>query len=657
MDIRQVSKKSKIVVFIFILAAIASGVKLFYSLDGHKGGHMPDGRFKKVIALGIDGLDPKILSDLMNRGQLPNFSRLRDGGSFFEIETTNPPHSPVAWSSIATGANPGGHGIFDFIIRRPKQYLPDLSIVATNTKNLLGLKESMFLPVRKGTPFWKVTSEKGIPTNVIRWPVTFPPEEVSGHMLSGMGAVDLKGNLGKYTFYTTRHVAADDEGKDKVIEVTVQGGKIETIIRGPMVAGLTSKREVEVPLSIELKPSESSAFLKVDGITTEVKEGTWSKWLRVKFKVGVFKEVAGICRFYLVRLSPDVGLYLSPIEIDPKDPCFLISYPEGYAEELAEEIGEYHTLGMPEDTKGVTENRIDEQAFLDMCDGIVAEREKMLIRELDRFHEGLLAIVFDTLDRIQHIFWRARDPKHPLYDPIFAEKYRDVISGHYRRADKILGQVLDRVDKDTALMVFSDHGFTSFRRAVHLNRWFIENGFMNLEPGQKERGMLFGHVDWENTQAYAVGFGGIYLNLKGREGRGSVSPGDEAKRLKEDIRAQLLQLKDPKIGEQVVQNVYLREEVYRGPYVEEGPDLVVGFRPGYRASWQTAVGAMPQEIFEDNLKKWSGDHLVDPHFVPGSLLTNFKVQNPHPRLIDIAPTILKCFNIPEPTEMEGKPLF
>lgn len=648
-------------VFIAILTVIVSGGEvLFFDQSGPEGRESPmsNRRFKKVIALGIDGLDPKIVTELMNSDQLPNFSKVYAEGSFLSLATTNPPQSPVAWSSIATGANPGVHGLFDFIIRRPKQYLPDLSMVAANTRNILGLKESMFLPVRKGTPFWKVTSEKGIPTDVIRWPVTFPPEEVSGHMLSGMGVVDLKGNLGRYALYTTGRVAAYDEGEGNVIRVVAEGEKIETVIRGPMVSKVISKKEAEVPLTIELKPTHSSVLLNVDGVTAEVKEGMWSKWLRIKFNVGMFKEVAGICHFYLIRLSPDVELYLSPIEVDPKDPCFIISYPEGYSDELAEEIGEYHTLGMPEDTKGVTENRFDEQAFLDMCDGIMMEREKMLTYELNHFHEGLLAFVFDTTDRIQHIFWRSTDPQHPLYDPAFAEKYCDVIKGYYRRMDRILGQVLDHVDKDTALMVFSDHGFTSFRCAVHVNRWLVQNGFMKLEPGHKEGGALFEHVDWENTRAYSVGFGSIYLNLKGREGRGIVSPGDEARRLKEGIRDRLLQIWDPKTGERILREVYFGEEIYRGPYAENAPDLVVGFRPGYRASWQTAIGETPpQEVLEDNLKKWSGDHLVDPYYVPGILLTNFRVQDPHPHLIDIAPTILKCFDISKPGEMEGNALF
>ena len=101
-----------------------------------------DAKFKKVILLGMDGLDPKVLSHLMEQGALPNFSKLRDLGSYSPLATSNPAQSPVAWASIATGNNPGYHGVFDFLNRRVTDYMPELAVVKMNPKNIFGKREA-----------------------------------------------------------------------------------------------------------------------------------------------------------------------------------------------------------------------------------------------------------------------------------------------------------------------------------------------------------------------------------------------------------------------------------------------------------------------------------------------------------------------------------
>ena len=283
------------------------------------------------------------------------------------------------------------------------------------------------------------------------------------------------------------------------------------------------------------------------------------------------------------------------------------------------------------------------------------EREKMFWHELEQFKEGLLAFVFDTTDRIQHIYWSTRDPEHPAYNEMYAKKYRNIIEDYYKRVDKILRRVLESIDKQTLLCIMSDHGFTSFRRAVHLNSWLVQNGLMVLRrPARDEQGdPLFKNVVWERTKAYALGFSSIYLNLQGREGEGIVSPGHEAEQLKGKIASVLTSLKDPKTGKPVIRNVYTREDLYSGPYINHSPDLVVGFEPYYRASWQTAIGGVPPNILEDNQKKWSGDHIVDAPCIPGVFLINRRISVSHPNVIDIAPTILACFQINQPEGMEG----
>jgi predicted AlkP superfamily phosphohydrolase/phosphomutase len=207
-------------------------------------------------------------------------------------------------------------------------------------------------------------------------------------------------------------------------------------------------------------------------------------------------------------------------------------------------------------------------------------------------------------------------------------------------------------------VTLSDHGMNSFQRGVHLNTWLHSNGLLSLRDGMRpgeEAGDFFHSVDWERTKAYAVGLGGIYLNLKGREQRGIVDAG-EAEALKASISTGLTDLRDTVLGRVAIRSIVTREQVYRGPYVDEAPDLLVNFSEGYRVSWTTALGGVPEGHFEDNVKKWGGDHIIDPSLVPGVLFMNRAFQKDEASLLDRAPTILDALGAPRGEAMEGKSL-
>ena len=183
------------------------------------------------------------------------------------------------------------------------------------------------------------------------------------------------------------------------------------------------------------------------------------------------------------------------------------------------------------------------------------------------------------------------------------------------------------------------------REALEEARRDILGGKRQSAP-DAEDGALFRNVVWGRTRAYAAGFGGIYINLEGREGDGVVAPGDEYGTVCKQIAEGLEGLRDPKTGEGPVRRVYFREELYHGPLAAEGPDLVVGCQPGYRVSWETALGDTPPTLFDDNRKLWSGDHIVDPHCVPGVLLANHRAAGALRQQTDIAPTVLGAFSLP-----------
>jgi len=594
----------------------------------------------------MDGLTPSIVERLMAAGQLPAFATLRDRGGYRRLATSNPAQSPVAWSTIATGCNPGRHGVFDFLRRDPRTYTPELAILRVNQRNLTGRRDAMFLPVRQCPAFWNLASAAGIPTSVIRWPLTLPPDEVSGHMLAGLGVPDLKANLGRYTLFTTRPLApADAQGR--------KGDIVRLLpVRGVLQARLSGPERSSVPLQVRVEQGANRVVVNLDGESHEVKLNGWSGWARVRFTVHFVRRVAAVLRFHLRSLAPSVELYVTPLQPDPRDPAFVLSHPSGYAGDLAQAIGDYHTLGAPEDTNALSDGSLSPDAFLEQCDMVMAERERMLWHELGRLHRGLLAFVFDTTDRVQHVFWGALDPTHPAGNAAFTARYATLVDDWYRRMDGLLSRMLDAAGDHTALFVLSDHGFTTFRRAVHLNSWLIENGLMALKTTDR-RGTLFRNVDWARTVAYAVGFSSIYLNLQGREGLGKVRPGD-APRLQRHIADRLAAFSDA--GQPAIERVYTRDELYHGPHAGDGPDLVVGFKPGYRTSWQTAVGGYPEGLIEDNRESWSGDHLVDPAHVPGVLFASRPLAAPEACVADVVPTILRLLRLPLAAELEGRSL-
>lgn len=630
----------------FIKQALAAGAALpFFLSSCQQAGEGAKAR-EKAIFLGIDGLDHAMMSDMIRAGALPNFASLADLGVFSRLQTSNPAQSPVAWSSMATGNNPGKHGLFDFLIRNPKNYLPELSIIRPQNTPL---PYPSFVNPRKSPAFWEILADGGIAATVLKWPVTFPPSKSAATVLSGLGVPDITGGLGTYTYYTTRSPSVTEEGREKVIPIRFIDNRADTKIYGPIVKGIAGRKKAAVPLTIKLDRARQGAILSLQGKEYRLREKAWSPWVNIEFQVGMLKKVSAICRFHLNSLKAPFALYLSPFQIDPADPCFPISQPGSYAPFLQQELGYFHTLGIPEDTKALTENRISEQTFIDLCDTIIDEQEAMLWQEIERFKHGLFAFVFFTIDRIQHIFWSTKDPQHPAYDKAYAARYRSVIWRYYQRMDKILGKLLQKMDPNTLLLVCSDHGFTSFRRAVHLNSWLVKNGLMTLHTrplsADRDGGPLFAYVDWTRTSAYALGLNGLYLNLAGREAKGIVLPSQYEAKVQQ-IKQKLEDFCDPDSGAKVIKTAYPAKEIYSGEHTAKAPDLVIGFNDGYRMSWQSAIGGTPQSVLEDNTEKWTGDHCLDPSIVPGVLFSNKKLRTEQCRGIDIAPTILDYFSIP-----------
>lgn len=277
----------------------------------------------------------------------------------------------------------------------------------------------------------------------------------------------------------------------------------------------------------------------------------------------------------------------------------------------------------------------------------------MFFDALSKTRKGTVVCVFDITDRLQHMFFRFHcDEKWGA--AVSDERYAHVLRDLYIQMDGLVGRVLKEIDEQTVLMVLSDHGFKPFRRAVELNRWLQQNGYLTENRAAKTPDLLQ-RIDWSTTQAYAVGFGGIYLNLIGREARGIVPKADAA-RLKREIMEKLKLLRDPERPGAPISQMYDRDQAYKGPYVEDASDLVVGFAPGYRVAWETVTGGFGEEVISDNTRSWSGDHNMNPPEVPGMFFCNRPIDVDRPNIMDIAPTVLDLFGVAIPGYMDGKPI-
>jgi predicted AlkP superfamily phosphohydrolase/phosphomutase len=575
----------------------------------------------KMIVLGIDGMDPVFLEN--HWSQLPNLNRLHQEGDFKRLATTTPPQSPVAWSTFITGLNPDGHGIYDFIHADRATHMPHSSMAEARPGRKLQIGPYS-LPItsdrienqRRGTPFWQILSKAGVSATILRMPTDFPPIDCEAHSLAGMGTPDLLGTFGTFAFFTNR----DDWQNRKltggaVFPVTVTNHHAELQLPGPV--------NTRVKIDAFVDPTESVARFDLEGHRVVLKQGELSDWIPVRFPlIPALADARGMIRIYAKELHPNFAVYVSPVNIDPRDPAMPISEPKSFSGDLAKANGAFYTQGMPYDTTAFRHGVFTRGEYRAHSREVSRQTVLLLHSALKDFREGILFFHFFGVDQDAHMLWG---------------KYDDELLETYKLVDDMLGKVREKVG-DATLIVMSDHGFAKFDRAVHLNTWLMREGFLKLtNPWMTGDDELFVNVDWSRTKAYALGLNSIYIT--------------EGEDTRSEIQQRLLSLRDPANGNQVVRTVVA---THGG---KSAPDLIVGYAPGYRGSWQTALGAVPGVLIEDNVDEWRGDHCVDPLAVPGVLLSNRMTAVADPRLDDLTVTILEAFGAKKGERMKGRNLY
>ena len=626
-------------------------------------------KFKRVVVLGLDGFDPGLAQKFTAEGLVPNLQKLAGEGCFHTLASSCPSISPVAWSTFATGVDASRHSIYDFLTRDPCSYAPVLSSsdIRSVPRTLnLGMAEVsighrvVYRLLQKSQPFWKLLGAHRVWSSILRVPITFPPQKFqNGTLLCGMCVPDIQGTQGTFSFYSTKPRPAGQHIGGQQYLVVVRNGRIESNLTGPRGA---DGHPMKCPFTVEVgdakvvyRDVKRKARITVGGESVEVGPHEYTPWLKVPFG-----KVSGIVRFYIQTWDQHhFELYATPIQIDPERPAMPISHPFVYSIYLAKLLGPFATLGLAEDTWALNERVIDEHAFLKQAWIYFDERKKQLWDALDKTKRGFVSVVFDTSDRISHMFWRAMEPDHPANQGKEVEPYKRVIPETYQKMDALVGELREKLgdDPDTLLMVISDHGFTSFRRGVNLNAWLRENGYLFLKEGAETSGDWFEKVDWSRTKAFTLGLTGLFVNRVGREREGIVKNGAEIDALCRELKQKLEALRDPATGEPVIREVFLTRDVHSGPYADSAPELLIGYHKGFRHSWDCATGAVTKEIFTDNTRSWSGDHCVDPRLVPGVFWCNHRIDIADPALIDLAPTILDLFGVPVPGYMQGRTLF
>jgi predicted AlkP superfamily phosphohydrolase/phosphomutase len=668
----KTAKWNRMMIALVWIGAVAVGT-------ARETGSKPNTAHPQVIVVAFDGMDAHLTERMMDAGELPALASLRDKNGYRRLATSIPPQTPTAFATFINGADPGSHGIFDFVHRDPAQqcapyYGAAETVEGSGYVEYCGHRLQLpFWPFnhtptqtllrREGTPFWDYLDEAGFRSAFYDLPSDYPPSKSThGHhsCMAGMGVPDMIGTYGTYQRF----------GEDDPVRTKEEPGGMRTMLFfedeaakgflvGPQDSFLAEPKPIQIEFNVYRDVESDAAVIRIQDHTVMLNKGQWSEWLQLDFSISLpppipDKNVSGICRFYLQEVSPNFRLYVTPINIDPSNPATPITEPPELSAKVASELGLYYTSGFQEDHKALSNGVFSDEEYAVQAQMVMKERTRLLDYGKKHYTDGLLFFYFSSTDLQAHMFWWD-DPSlpHPLRSQEEAVKYFNCIKDLYRATDTIVADLLSKYGDDATLIVMSDHGFANFSRQFNVNTWLRDNGY--IQPADCT-GLMDGTIDWSKTRAYALGMNGLYLNLKGRERDGIVEPGTEADQLMAELVEKLKQVHDED-GRPVLRNVYLSSEVYHGPATARAPDMVLGYYRSYRTSWASTLGDMNEAILSDNIEAWAADHCIDPLEVPGVLFANRPIGVNDPGLPDVAPSILSLFGLKTPAQMTGKPFF
>lgn len=673
----------------------------------------------RVVVLGVDGMDYAVTKRLMAEGELPELAALAAEGGFIPLKSTNPAQSPVAWSAIFTGLDPGRTGVFDFLKRTIKdgEIGAELALVEKDPYRVrlpaaaallvlglatfaLGLRSRrrgrpraaalwkscaslaaialgaavVLLPsvvvlprnARGGTALWERVDQQGVAATTLFAPLAFPAPKLDyGCLLCGLGVPDVAGTPGIATLWREEPVPGGGiltPTGCRISPLRADGDRLGPIFaEGPQDDRGRRRRS---PVSILAQRAKRLATFRTTGGEETIGVGAWTSWMPASYELSPFVRLDALTRFRLVEAGDRHVVYQEPACFDPQRQS--IFAPVTSPRSFGGVIGggrPFDTLGWACATNPLQDELIDEATFLSDVEELDRTREEMVLRGLEDPSKRLFACVLATPDRVQHLFWRDHDPSHPRHDPTLLKSRGDPIRDAYKRIDRLVGRVRrERLRPDDHLLVLSDHGFASFRTAVNLNRWLAEEGLLVGTGAARERNL---EADLQGGSLFhgvdwaktkAYSLGLGKIWINLR-GREPQGSVDPSERdaVLADIRTRLLDLRHE--GRKVVRSARVREELYRGDRTGESADLVLGFEDGFRISWQATLGSLDEPTFAPNRARWSGDHCsVDPELVPGVFFSNHPIVESSVQAVDVFPTIEQALGIPATPGLDGRAL-
>lgn|GEM_PF-6034850 len=632
---------------------------------------------------------------MFDAGMLVNLRSVSSTGRFHEVASTTPAESSVAWTSFTRAANPGVTGIFDFVERPLGSYQPTMSAVtyktaavspntptryaSTATSALLGaglaytatsrysrrtwLKctaalaagtalsagiGSYFLSWRpdhqmvasstvQGKAWWDHHATAGRKSTAMRIPMTFPARAQEGvKLLAGLGVPDISGANGTFLLLSDDKQLLDKHGQsDGCLQISWHDRRATVDIPGPMSVD-DDHRQLKSELIVS-RGTNDELVVRTNVDEWKLRAGAWSPWIRLAFRYAPFHVITAVTRLYVLSADGPTTIYMAPLQYDPTEPPKenAVSSPPRFAAELAADVGTYSTIGWETQTRGVLDGVLDRQAYLEDVLRVINDNENLFTSQVSRRDWDNLMLVVQATDQASHIFFDDQIDA-------FIERGEVPTTDHplllvYKRMDEFVGRAQATAQELNAkLVVMSDHGFSRYRRSLHLNTWLARNGWLALKDRQQWdddqadnilAGPVWANVDWRNTRAYALGLGGIYLNVVGREPEGIVKRDGEYEFLQDRLIGQLGDWADSDTGQPIFHKIYRQQDIYAGPCVARAPDLVIGLNPGYRVSSATVVGGIPEQEIADNDSPWCADHCgIDASFIPGICITNFQTD-------------------------------
>jgi len=503
----------------------------------------------KVLIIGLDGATFDLIKPWIEQGELPTFKNLMKEGVHGDLNSTIPPLTPPAWTSLITGKNPGKHNIFDFFKLNKNNY--DRAIITSLDK--------------KSESLWNILNKHNMKTGILNLPFTYPPENINGFIVCGSESISVKSDF---------------------------------------------------------------------------------------------------------------------------------TYPKNLKKELLENIKGYR-----QGLNWSYINKEDHDSFIKDLNFVTEKLEETSVYLIKKYKPEFFMVVFDDLDRLQHFFWRHMDKKHPMYDKEKSEKYKDAILNYYKKLDLVINNLIKFADKNTFIMILSDHGFGPIYKEVYINHYLRSLNLLKLKKekelqksilkklGITKENLIYlsnsyklnkiikkipyklkvflnsninstklgdSSIDWFNTKAYFFSHSGrgIMINLKNRQINGIVSEGKEYDSIRDLIISKLKRIKDDSTGKRLIKNIFKREEIYKGSYIKNSPDLIVEMEEGYIA--QEGLGKEPIMLSKQGSAYKSADHKANGIFIAKgpNIIKNKKIKNAN--ILDITPTLLYLLNIPISKDIDGK---